>query len=230
MAIFVKLLKPDEEQALQNWSKLYDPNSLAYKRLQALLLSQHRIKTREIARRLDLMPTTVLGWIKRANREGLGEWLQAGAYLSSETAYSEGEEVSTNTHRQNEVLPQFQATQTTSDEINLERYPAIARLGRRNLPPLLFARQLSNEDEKRVQRLTSLYEERPQLLQRLEAIRLSSQGFTASEIAPIIEYSDETVRLWINKFNREGIEGLVSKLDKKWLINHQQANKLVIDK
>ena len=46
---------------------------------------------------------------------------------------------------------------------------------------------------------------------RLMMIWLSLRGLTASEIAALFEYDPPTVHRWIDRYNREGIAGLVDR-------------------
>ncbi len=48
-------------------------------------------------------------------------------------------------------------------------------------------------------------------VKRAQIILLSNQGYIATEIALRLEMREKTVRLWISRFNRAGLEGLQEK-------------------
>ena len=50
--------------------------------------------------------------------------------------------------------------------------------------------------------------ERPRVRNRAQAIRLSHQGYPAKEIAKICQVTAETVRSWVDTWERQGIDSL----------------------
>jgi putative transposase len=51
----------------------------------------------------------------------------------------------------------------------------------------------------------------PRLYKRAQVVLLSHKGYKAEEIAQIVDFSRERVRYWINRYRREGLEGLKDK-------------------
>jgi transposase len=71
MAFFVRPLTPNETRMFQIFNERYHDDLLVSRRLKIILLSSQRIKSSEIARKLEVTPSTIVHWIKRFNLQGL---------------------------------------------------------------------------------------------------------------------------------------------------------------
>ncbi len=71
MAFFARPLSLHEERLLRDLAERYHNDLVILKRLKIILLSHQRMKSGEIARQLEITPSTIVHWIKRFNRLGL---------------------------------------------------------------------------------------------------------------------------------------------------------------
>ena len=71
MAFFVRSLTHYEEITIQSLLEQTDTNPVLIKRLRIIWLSHQRVKSGEISRQLEVLPPTVVRWIKRFNQKGL---------------------------------------------------------------------------------------------------------------------------------------------------------------
>ncbi len=71
MAFFVRPLTQHEERVIRELSESYRNDPAVVKRFQIVLLSHRRMKSGEIARQLQITPSTIVHWIKRFNQLGL---------------------------------------------------------------------------------------------------------------------------------------------------------------
>ncbi|MEI6046131.1 MAG: helix-turn-helix domain-containing protein [Chloroflexota bacterium] len=181
MAFFVRPLTSHEEKIIHDLAEHYQSDAVVLKRLKIILLSNQRMKSGEIARQLQITPSTIVHWIKRFNRAGLGCF---------EQSFSRGSDTSVS------VVPDSEP---------------------------LFARVLSSSESDALQQLMTLYQGRSHTLKRLQAIILSSQGSSVSEIARTLSLSQKTVRLWIKLFNNHGVYRLETFGDRSWLGKRSSA-------
>jgi transposase len=71
MAFFVRPLTSHEERLLRELAERYRDDAVILKRLNIILLSHQRMKSGEIARQLQITPSTIVHWIKRFNQFGI---------------------------------------------------------------------------------------------------------------------------------------------------------------
>ena len=76
------------------------------------------------------------------------------------------------------------------------------------MPVLLRVRELTPEETKTIHRLAQSRTEAARLVQRAKVIWLSYQGYQVAEIADEVDFSQNSVRMWIKRFNAAGVEGL----------------------
>lgn len=175
MAFFVRPLTPHEQKTLRDLAERYANDALFLKRLNIVLLSSQRLKSGEIARKLQITPSTIVHWIKRFNQSGLACFEQS-----------------------------------------LSRDPDNLPMGVPDAEPL-FARTLTSRESENLEQLMQVYKNRAHTVKRLQAILLSSQGVSVSEVVRTLGLSQKTVRLWIKQFNSFGIQRLETFGDKNWL-------------
>jgi len=69
-------------------------------------------------------------------------------------------------------------------------------------------RDLSEDERREVQRIARSHTLRAGLVRRAQIIVHALSGLTAEEIASRMELCGNTVRLWLNRFNARGLQGL----------------------
>lgn len=79
------------------------------------------------------------------------------------------------------------------------------------MPALLQVRTLTQDEKTTVQRLAQSRTEAARLVQRAKVILFSYQGYQVAEIADEVGYSQNSVRMWIKRFNADGLTGLQDK-------------------
>jgi transposase len=168
-----------EQRIINDLAERYQNDALLHKRLTIVLLSSQRMKSGEIARKLQITPSTIVLWIKRFNRLGLACF-----------------------------------------EPSLTRDPAASPTTLPDSEPL-FARELTEAEIETLQQLMETYRARTHTLRRFQAILLSSQGMSVSEIVRRLGLSQKTVRFWIKQFNSQGMQRLETFGDKNWLLRQQ---------
>lgn len=67
--------------------------------------------------------------------------------------------------------------------------------------------------DKEKNKLYSLLETNPEIKYRIKIVLLAGEGYTVPEIREMTNTYDKTIRKWIHKFNNEGTEGLVTKIN-----------------
>ena len=67
--------------------------------------------------------------------------------------------------------------------------------------------------DKEKNKLYSLLDTNPEIKYRIKIILLAGEGYTVPEIREMTNIYDKTIRKWIHKFNKMGIDGLVTKID-----------------
>jgi transposase len=80
------------------------------------------------------------------------------------------------------------------------------RLGSRTMT--LRLRELSEDERREVQRIARSHTLRAGLVRRAQIIVHALSGLTAEEIASRMELCGNTVRLWLNRCNARGLQGL----------------------
>jgi len=75
----------------------------------------------------------------------------------------------------------------------------------------LRVRVMTPEEIETVERLARSRTEAVRLVQRARIIRLARQGMLAPAIAKEVRLCEPAVRLWIERFNAQGIEGLADE-------------------
>jgi transposase len=76
------------------------------------------------------------------------------------------------------------------------------------MPTLLYVRDLTTDEATKIEKLAHSRKEAARLVQRARVIRLSHQRYRVSAIASEVDLSEPSVRLWIKRFNDQGLSGL----------------------
>src|ERR671922_840015 len=71
---------------------------------------------------------------------------------------------------------------------------------------MIFVRPLQEQERQQLKRLAR--REVGRVSERIRMILLSSRGYTVPQIAAIFECDEATVRIWIERFETGGVEGL----------------------
>src|SRR5258708_1481348 len=73
---------------------------------------------------------------------------------------------------------------------------------------VLQVRELTNEEHARVEQLARSRTESARLVERARIVLSSHEGKRVSAIARLLHVSDKVVRLWVKRFNANGLAGL----------------------
>lgn len=77
---------------------------------------------------------------------------------------------------------------------------------------MLRARKMTAEEQETIQQLANSRTESARTVERARIIWHASQGLRGSAIAKLLNINKKTVRLWLKRFNAEGLEGLTDEL------------------
>ena len=72
-------------------------------------------------------------------------------------------------------------------------------------------RSLSEQEAHVIQKMRHAHTEQARLVRRASIIEQASQGVSAHQIALRMHISDTTVRRWIQRFNEQGLDGLLDQ-------------------
>jgi len=70
---------------------------------------------------------------------------------------------------------------------------------------MLCVRPLSQKEKDRLYELLDHPE--PWVRKRAKAVLLSSEGYSANEMVPMVNLTAKSIRKWLRRFNEEGVEG-----------------------
>lgn len=76
---------------------------------------------------------------------------------------------------------------------------------------MLHAREMTAEEQETIQRLANSRTEPARTVERTRIVWHASQGLSVSAIAKLLNISKKTVRLWLKRFNAEGLDGLTDE-------------------
>ena len=72
---------------------------------------------------------------------------------------------------------------------------------------MLCVRPLSQKEKDRLYELLDHPE--PRVRKRAKAVLLSSEGYSANEMVPLVDLTAKSIRKWLRRFNEEGVDGLI---------------------
>jgi transposase len=79
------------------------------------------------------------------------------------------------------------------------------------VPKRLAPRPLSEEEERSLERLARSRTEPARAVERARIVWLAHQGESVAAIAEALAISPATVRMWLHRFNRQGVAGLADR-------------------
>jgi transposase len=72
----------------------------------------------------------------------------------------------------------------------------------------LHLRALTEEEAQTIKKWSQSRTEEARLVERAKIIRLASEGEPVSQIAEAMDVNEKTVRKWLKRFGKQGVEGL----------------------
>lgn len=73
----------------------------------------------------------------------------------------------------------------------------------------LHLRALTEEESKTIKRWSQSRTEEARLVERAQIIRLASESKPVAEIAEAMDVNEKTVRKWLRRFEKQGVQGLI---------------------
>ena len=73
----------------------------------------------------------------------------------------------------------------------------------------LHLRALTEEEAQTMKKWSQSRTEEARLVERAKIIRLASEGHSVPEVAEAMDVNEKTVRKWLKRFEKQGVEGLI---------------------
>src|SRR6266700_2543840 len=89
------------------------------------------------------------------------------------------------------------------------RIKVVQRTSKGGRTMALHLRALTEEESKTIKKWSQSRTEEARLVERAQIIRLASESKPVAEIAEAMDVNEKTVRKWLRRFEKQGVQGLI---------------------